>query len=285
MAAEITQIDAQSFLFQDYGVQDTSLISSVEVNTTLSTGSYVELFIYDLNQNILTSDYNFSQYTVLDNGQSAGSNNVVSQIEIDPEKVLVNSGFDQGEYITYFNFFNKQVGSQLQQLYISEISSDRTELRLDSTSLTDLDLIEQTNNFVQQRENSPYFVDFYLNFGENELTIANNIQLDNTDPTNVSILVKLYEPLPEQFSLNSQLWVVTSIDEPLAYQVIFEDLPIIITDTVDVKGPNFNLDLKDQINNSTVSLDYNTLTSTTLASSFNQLSSLLEEKEIDINID
>jgi hypothetical protein len=285
MAAEITQIDAQSFLFQDYGVQDTSLITSVEVNTTLSTGSYVELFIYDLNQNILTSDYNFSQYTVLDNGQSAGSNNAVSQIEIDPEKVLVNSGFDQGEYITYFNFFNKQVGSQLQQLYISEISSDRTELRLDSTSLTDLDLIEQTNNFVQQRENSPYFVDFYLNFGENELTIANNIQLDNTDPTNVSILVKLYEPLPEQFSLNSPLWIVTSVDEPLAYQVIFEDLPIIITDTVNVKGPNFNLDLKDQINNSTVSLDYNTLTSTTLSSSFNQLSSLLEEKEIDINID
>ena len=285
MTAEITQIDAQSFLFQDYGVQDTSLITSIEVNTSLSTGSYVELFIYDLNQNILTSDYNFSQYTVLNNGQSAGSNNTVSQIEIDPEKILVNSGFDQGEYITYFNFFNKQVGSQLQQLYISEISSDRTELRLDSTSLTDLDLIEQTNNFVQQRENSPYFVDFYLNFGENELTIANNIQLDNTDPTNVSILIKLYEPLPEQFSLNSQLWIITSVDEPLAYQVVFEDLPIIITDTINVKGPNFNLDLKDRINNSTVSLNYDTLTSTTLTSSFNQLSSLLEEKEIDINID
>ena len=285
MAAEITQIDAQSFLFQSYGVQDTSLISTAEIDTSLSTGSYIELFIYDLNQNILTSDYNFSQYTVLNNGQSAGSSNVVSQIEIDPEKVLIDNGFDQGEYVTYFNFFNKQVGSELQQLYISEISSDRTELRLDSTSLTDLDLIEQTNNFIQQRENSLYFVDFYLNLGENELAIANNIQLDNTDPTNVSILVKLYEPLPEQFDLNSQLWVVTSVDEPLAYQVAFEDFPIVITDTVNVKGPNFNLDLKDQVNNSTIALDYTTLTTTTLTSSFNQLSSLLEEKEIDINID
>jgi hypothetical protein len=285
MAAEITQIDAQSFLFQSYEGQDTSLISTIEINTFLTTGSYIELFIYDLNQNILTSDYNFSQYTILNNGQSAGSNNSISQIEIDPEKVLIDNGFDQGEYITYFNFFNKQVGSELQQLYISEISSDRTELRLDNTSLTDLDLTEQTNNFIQQRENSPYFVDFYLNFGENEFVIANNIQLDTTDPTNISVLVKLYDPLPEQFNLNSQLWVVTSIDEPLAYQVTFEDLPIIITDTVNVKGPNFNLDLKDQVNNSTVSLDYATLTTTTLTSSFNQLSSLLEEKEIDINID
>ena len=285
MAAEITQIDAQDFIFQTYEGNDISLVSSTEIDTTLTSGSYIELFVYDLNQNILISDYNFSQYTILNNGQSAGSNNIVSQIEIDPENVLIENGFDQGEYVTYFNFFNKQVGSELQQLYISEISSDRTELRLDSTSLTDLDLIEQTNNFIQQRENSLYFVDFYLNFGENELTIANNIQLDNTDPTNVSILIKLYEPLPEQFDLNSQLWVVTSLDNSLAYQVVFEDIPIIITDTINIKGPNFNLDLKDQINNSTIALDYTSLTTTTLTSSFNQLSSLLEEKEIDINID
>jgi len=285
MSAEITQIDAQDFIFQTYEGNDISLISSTEIDTTLTSGSYIELFVYDLNQNILISDYNFSQYTILNNGQSAGTNNSISQIEIDPENILIDNGFDQGEYITYFNFFNKQIGSELQQLYISEISSDRTELRLDSTSLTDVDLVEQTNNFVQQRENSPYFVDFYLNFGENLLTLANNAQLDTTDPTNVSILIKLYEPLPEQFDLNSQLWVVTSLDNSLAYQVVFEDIPIIITDTINIKGPNFNLDLKDQINNSTIALDYTSLTTTTLTSSFNQLSSLLEEKEIDINID
>ena len=107
MAAEITQIDAQSFLLQNYEVQEVSLISSTEVNTSLSTSSYIELFIYDLNQNILTSNYNFSQYTILNDGQSAGLNNTVSQIEIDPEEILINNGFDQGEYVTYFNFFNK----------------------------------------------------------------------------------------------------------------------------------------------------------------------------------
>jgi len=285
MAAEITQIDAQDFIFQTYEGNDISLISSTEIDTTLTTGSYIELFIYDNNQNILFENYNFLEYTILDNGQSAGNNNSISQIEIDPEKILIDNGFDQGEYITYFNFFNKQIGSELQQLYISEISSDRTELRLDSTSLTDIDLVEQTNNFIQQRENSSYFVDFYLNFGENLLTLANNIQLDTSDPNNVSILIKLYESLPEQFDLNSQLWIVTSLDNSLAYQVAFEDLPIIITDTVSIKGPNFNLDLKDQVNNSTVALNYTSLTTTTLTSSFNQLSSLLEEKEIDINID
>jgi hypothetical protein len=285
MAAEIVQIDTQNFTSQTYGGQDTNLISTFEVNTSLSSSSYIEYFVYDNNQNLLSTDYNFTQYTVLADGQSAGLNNTISQIIIDPEKSLINSGFDQGEYVTYFNFFNKQIGSELQQLYIVEISSDRTEIRLDSTSLTDLDIVEQANSLIQQREDSSYFLDFYLNFGDNQLAIANNIQLDNQDPTNPTILIKLYEALPEEFDVNSTLWVVTLVEEPIAYQVIFPLEPIEILDTVNLKGPNFNLELKDQINNSTVSLDYTALTTTSLTSSYNQLSSLLEEKEIDINID
>jgi hypothetical protein len=285
MAAEIVQINTQDFTSQTYGGQDTGLISSFEINTSLSSSSYIEYFIYDNNQNILSVDYNFNQYTIQNNGQSAGSDNKISEIIIDPEKALIESGFDQGEYITYFNFFNKQIGSELQQLYITEISSDRTEIRLDSTSLTDIDIVEQTINFVQLRNDSPYFLDFYLNFGDNQLPIANNIQLDNQDPNNPTVLIKLYEALPEGIDVNSTLWVVTLVEEPVAYKVTFEDTPIIITDTVPVKGPNFNLDLKDQVNNSTVSSNYTSLTTTTLTSSFNQLSSLLEEKEIDINID
>lgn len=285
MAAEIVQIDTQNLTSQIYGEQDVSLISSLEVNTSLSSSSYIEYFIYDNNQNLLSSDYNFKEYTVVNDGQSAGNNGDISQIVIDPEASLINYGFDQGEYITYFNFLNKQIGSDLQQLYITEISSDRTEIRLDSTSLTDVDIVEQTNNLILQRENSPYFLDFYLNFGDNQLPIANNIQLDNTDPLNPTILIKLYEALPEEFDLNSTLWIVTLVEEPIAYKVTFEDEIFTISDTIPVKGPNFNLDLKDQVNNSTVSYDYSSLTTTTLTSSQNQLRSLLEEKEIDINVD
>jgi hypothetical protein len=285
MAAEIVQIDTQDFTSQTYGGQDTNLISSFEVNTLLSSSSYIEYFVYDNNQTLLSTNYNFIQYTVLADGQSAGLDNTISQIIIDPEKSLIDSGYDQGEYITYFNFFNKQIGSELQQLYITEISSDRTEVRLDSTSLTDADIVEQANSLIQQREDSPYFLDFYLNFGDNQLAIANNIQLDNQDPTNPTILIKLYEALPEDFAINSTLWIVTLVEEPIAYKVTFEDIPIVITDTIPISGPNFNLDLKDKINNSTVSLDYTTLTSTALTSSQNQLKSLLEEKGLDINID
>jgi hypothetical protein len=285
MAAEIIQINPQSLASQTYNGQDTSLLTSFDVNTSLSSSSYIEYFIYDNNQTLLSEDYTFTEYTILADGQSAGNGGDVSQIIIDLEASLINSGFDQGEYISYFNFFNKQIGSNLQQLYITEISSDRTEIRLDSISLTNADIVEQANNLIQQRENSPYFLDFYLNFGENNLAIANNIQLDVTDPNNPTILIKLYEALSEEFDINSTLWVVTLVEEPIAYKVTFEDEIFTVLDTTPVKGPNFNLDLKDQVNNSTISYDYATLTSTSLTSSQNQLRSLLEEKEIDINID
>jgi hypothetical protein len=285
MAAEITQIDTQDFTSQTYGGSDTSLLSQFEIDTSLTSNSYIEYFIYDNNKNLLSTDYSFSEYTVLNDGQSAGTDNSLSQIEIDPEKSLINSGYDQGEYITYFNILNNQIGSELQQLYITEISSDRTEIRLDSTSLTELDIVEQTNNFVQERENSTYFLDFYLNFGDNNLFISNNVSLDNQDPTNPTVLIKLYEPLTDEFDLNSTLWVVTVLEEPVAYKVTFEDIPIVFTDTTSIGGPNFNLDLKDQVNNSSLELSYADLVLTSLTSSANQLNSLLEEKEIDINVD
>jgi hypothetical protein len=52
-----------------------------------------------------------------------------------------------------------------------------------------------------------------------------------------------------------------------------------------LQGPNTNLQIKDEINNSTEFKSYAELVGTTLTSSFQQVQSLLEEKGIDINIE
>jgi hypothetical protein len=284
MATEIIQIDTTDFNLQSYQSTDVNLIPTFEVNTSLSDASNIEFFIYDNNKNILHTEYNFKNYSVLNNGQSADTN-TLSQITFNPADDLSNLGFDQGEFIAYYSFLNKQIGSSIEPLYIAELSSDRTEIRLDSTLLTNADIVEKTTTFINERESSSYFLDFHLNFGDNQYVIANNIALDNEDPNNPTILIKLYEPLPDSYILNSTLWVNTIIEEPVAYKVTFEDEPIIFSDTVSVKGPNFNLDLKDQVNNSTTELSYIDIISTSLSSSHNQINSLLESKEIDINID
>ena len=284
MAAEIIQIDTQDLTTQIYESQDTNLIPSFEINTALISDSYIEFFVYDLNKNLIFSNPNFTQYSVLNDGQSS-QNSELNQINIDPEQNLINNGFDQGSYITYYNFLNKKIGPSTETLFISEISSDRTEIRLDSTILSPQDIIEKTNQFIEERESSQYFLDFLLNFGENILFISNNIKLDDTDPSNPTILIKLYEPLPEEITVNNTLSIVSTLEEPLAYQITFPEEEIIFNDTTPIQGPNFNIQFQDQINNSTTELSYSDLISTTSKNSFNQINSLLEEKEIDINID
>jgi hypothetical protein len=286
MAAEITRITPLDISPQEYNAQDLNLISFTStLPIPFTQNSYIECYIYDANNSLLSSDLQFTRYKIFNNGTSAGEKNNVSRIEIDIDQTLTLFGFSQGEYSITFNFLDKKIGDTLQKLYITEISSDRTELRLDSIDVSPSDIIEKTSQFIQERENSEYFVDFYLNFGENNLILANNIELDNRDISNPTILVKLYNPLPNSFDLNSTLWVVTTVEEQTSYRAVYPIEPIVFDDTIKISGPNFNLDLKDQVNNSTLELSYNDLISTTLTSSFNQLNSLLEEKEIDINID
>jgi hypothetical protein len=284
MAVNITQLDPNTLNTQTYESQDINLIPSFEVDTTFTDKNRIEFFIYDLDQSLIFSELNYTQYSIFNDGQSSLTNNI-SQITLDPTKDLENLGFTQGEYITYYNFLNNEIGSNIEPLYISEISSDRTELRLDSTVLSPQDIVEFTNNFIQKRESSEYFFDFYLNLGDNVKLISNNILLDNEDPSDPTILIKLYEPLPLNINLNSTLWVISTIDESLSYQISFIEEPTIFDDTIKIQGPNFNIEIKDRVNNSTQELSYSDILNSPLTTSQNQINSLLEEKELDINID
>ena len=284
MAAEIIELDFSDFNPQVTNNQLLNLVSVLSLKSTLGPNSCIEFFIYDNNLNILSSEYMFSDYTIQNDNKSSLTNEI-SNIIFNPETILTSLGYDEGQYNTYFNFLDKKIGSSYQNLYIKEISSDRTEIKLASFALSDVDIIEQTDIFTKEREQSNLFIEFKLNFGNNQLITANNLKLENQDTDNPCILVKLLSPLPDNFSLNSTLWIVTLLSDPKVYQVTFEDVPIIFNETTPISGPNFNLNLKDQVNNSTLELSYNDLILTSLTSSINQINSLLEKKEININID
>ena len=100
------------------------------------------------------------------------------------------------------------------------------------------------NNFKQQINSLEYFQDFYLNFGGNNLVIANNIRLDDSIIGDPTILIQLYEPLPSEFDLKSQVWAVEQLSTPQAYQVQFPTVPFTIQDFRYISGPNFNLNLQ-----------------------------------------
>ena len=283
MAIEIFPSSNPQIGIPGYASQDTNLLSTFDVSTFLTQSSYIEAFIYQ-NDNLISSNYNFTTYSITNDGQSSGNGGKISKLNLNTEKYLDDNSLSNGALTICYNFLNKKVGSNIEQLYISEISFDRTELRLDSTVLSNISLVEQASKFISDRDLSNIFIDFYLNFGDNKLIIANNIKLDG--PTNdSSIIVKLYDPLPTNYNLKDNLWVVTSLSPSQIYQSSPIAREFTFSDSIPLQGPNFNLDIKGQVNNSTNELSYSDLISTSLTSSRNQLNSLLEEKEIDINID
>jgi len=282
--AEIVNIqnaNPQTFELQEYSQQDTSLISTTTTfDTWDSTVDHIEYFIYDLNGNILFNNVTgYPQYSLIDNN-----------LVIDPENDLKSQGFLEGNYNTLYNFLKYRLSSNTaNQYYISQISTDRTEIRLDTTTISNADVIFSTNEFINYRTSSSVFIDFYIDFGNNDLVIANNVLLDSTDPNNPTILIKLYESLPAQFDINSQCWVVESIALPRAYNINITQTFDVLDNNIPLQGPNLNISIKDQINNSTPFTNYNSLianSSTQGTGSLQyQINSILAEKGIEINID
>ena len=247
----IIPIDPNSFLSEVYSPTDESLISStVEQNQFDANTDYVEYFIFDLNNTQIFpfgNDSTFIDYEVLDN-----------EIYINPETDILNYNIDTGIVNSLYNFYRKRANSSPQSTYyISEISSDRTEIRLDSTIISREDIIASTTEFISYREQDETFPDFYINLGKNNLFIANNIKLDS----NNTILIKLYEPLPQSIVVNVSLWIVEKISEGLAYRVEFPNAQALIPNIPQLSGPNLNLPIKGELNNSTEEISFSDLNS------------------------
>jgi len=273
----IIPVDPITFELQGYSSQDTNLISQFEVDINFSQSvDYIEYFIFDETQNLIfpSTTQELLTYTIK-NGD----------VLLSPNQDLSRLGFDEGIYYISYNFYRKRLASSISSNYfISSISSDRTEIRLDSNTITNEDIVSSTNEFIQYRNQSNYFVDFYLNFGSNNLVIANNVRLDNAVASDPTILIKLYEPLPSEFDLKSQVWVVEQISTPQSYQVNFPFTPFVLQDFQYISGPNLNLNLQEQVGSTSQEFSLDNLLTSNVTSSYNQLQSLLNEKGLKINV-
>ena len=271
----INSINPDNFNLENYSLSDEILISQNEIEITFDPNlNYIEYYVYNPDGSLL---YPLNNGSPILNSYSIVSN----QLVLNPEFDLTENGFFNGTYNTFYNFlYNKIASSFFRRYYISEISSDRTEVRLSSTDISTDEIILSTNEFISERETDTSYPDFYLNFGNNQLAIANNITLDVD-----TVLIKLYEALPSQFQIKTTLWVVEQVSNPLAYNIEFINEPLIIDTSIKLKGPNLNLNVKDQISNSTPYTDYNSLISTDLTGSLQQVDSFFQDKSIQINVD
>ena len=276
----IIQVDPTTFEFQQYTEEDNILISSSRLDTAFSSSTdYIEYYAYDENQNqIFPLDPNIRAFELKNYSVIEGDTCLY------PAGDINNIGYDVGKYFSTYNFYRKILASDINiNYYISEISGDRTELRLKSNAIPDAEMIAAGNAFATEREQSEYFLDYLLNFGNDQQVIANNFRVD-TEETEPSFLIKLYDPLPPQFQEKTTLWVVQEISTSQAYNVTLPYPDFEPNDYQAISGPNYSLKVVGQQGASGQEYDFNTLLGTDLTSSFEQLNNILDRKEVNINV-
>lgn len=296
-----------------YNEQDTNLISSRTLQDSFGgSGDYIEYFIYDIGGNLLNVNYNYLNYKLpTSNGlippvstfpnttgeiqtTEIGIVSTLSPtgalypiIEIDPVKDIQNIGYTSGEFNTRYNFFKNILSNNIDKaLFIKEISQDRTEIRLASTTLTNDEIESTVLGIIDQINNSSYYIDYLLNFGNNQQYVAVNVAL-NKATTGYEVLFKMYESLPLEIKEKDTLWVVEEKVSPYIFDINLDTL-ITPPPPPTLRGPNFNIPVPNQSTISTTYINYNTAVSNLQSlqnSSYQQLLNLMTTQSISINVD
>lgn len=205
----------------------------------------VELHVYDLNNNLLKSVYNFEDYELPDIDDPQG---YFSEIIFNPDKAVRDLGFTSGEYKLRVNFHRRQVANTLENLfYIDTISPSRTELKIRINSEENLSsLLFSTNQYIAELsdniEGVSYFKDFALNL-ENDVILTGVNFLAEENVTN-SFFIKLYEPLPNTLQEKTQFRLIEELTNPIEYTVNLGQLSEITVDSTELRGPNLRIDTR-----------------------------------------
>jgi len=292
----ITNIDPNTLTLQTISPEDVAIIPNINITSSFNPViDKVEYFVYSFNDNLLSSNNDLRSYKP---SSIDASGNIIDMVLV-PEFDIVNAGYSTGIVKSIYNFISPQAGSDSNPLFISEISPSRTEVRLSSNNnalfdTTDLPLTPFLSSsaynvyteFRKNVENSSYLDEFYLNFGNNIYVIGVNSVLEyNSQNNTISLLVKLYEPLPTSIGLKTELSVVIKRAESVAYQIDFTQEEILLDSSIKLAGPNYNIPIKDETGPLTQYQTYTSITSTPLTGSLYQLMNQISASSIDINVD
>ena len=149
---------------------------------------YIEIHIYDLNNNLLDTVEDFKGYKSEQNTKG-----LIQDLNLDPLGILNELGYTTGTYNLKVNIQKRKIlNFKYAPFKIKEISSTRTEIKL-TTTLSDnnFNLFNNSRNFIQAVQNSTYFRDFILNFGKDRNVTAVNITIDTSNPNDNVLQIKL----------------------------------------------------------------------------------------------
>ena len=98
----ISNIDSNQFLNQNYTTKDEALLNSLNVSKEFGLpGDNIELHIISPSGELLDIVYDFKNYTTEKTNEGTS---LYSQITVDPKADLESLGLTQGQYDVVYNF-------------------------------------------------------------------------------------------------------------------------------------------------------------------------------------
>ena len=263
---------------------DTLTIQNLSFKTIDKTfgrkDDYIELHIYNSNDQIIESDLDFKDFTIPTNQECFP---LSKHIQLDPSRILTDRGYITGKFRLKLNILkNKIFDVSNYPFLIKEISSDRREIRTISDVSTNAVFDPAISSFISELESSVYFKEFSLNFGEDILIPCINILL-NKKPFKHELLFKTLSALSSTINTGLKFKVVEEITDPLFVNIDLGD-PELSEDTINLMGPNFQIDIKQNQSVPSGFKTYDDLLSYNLTSSYQHLLSKLEDDTAEINI-
>ena len=213
--------------------QDGNNVNSIIINSTFNVSTDIlQAYLYDSQGTFV--DRITTGYEI--NGLPVGEE--TSTLTIDPGKDLQSNGYTQGDYQVLYNFVSPLVDNN-PNFFVSEVSLDRTELRINSSTLLTPQLRGVYQTLLADLKDTSTFEGFYLDFGSNQLEFAVNVGYDSD-----TILIKLYEPLDNNFGEGSNFNFLAKKADSQTYQVTFPQEEIQLDTKRYLRGPNLNLKIK-----------------------------------------
>ena len=266
--------------------QEQSLVVNKEMTRKFGQPEdFIELHVYDNTDKLIRSIIPYKNYSVPNNGVT-GDVDATTELSFDPAFDIQQLGFSRGSFITDYNVLRPKIYLGVERVFfIKEISSDRLELRLNSTELPNNLILSGGSSFINEFYGTPYFKEFYLNFGQNRFIPAVNIALDLSDDK-YSVLIKLINPLPVEFTQNDRIGIVDklSIDDRFSVSITIDITPPALPT---LRPANFNLDTDYLVAGSTPYYNYNQITNVTSSQNplFQRLLTYMSSSTFQINVD
>ena len=245
-------------------------ISTKTIQTTFGREEdYIELHIKNTADQLVYSETNFQDYIL---------NDLKNDITINPEKILVDRGYTSGIYIINLHLFRDKIfHSSAFPFQIKEISTSRREIKSIAEGINNNLFDKAIINFILEVESASYFKEFILNFGGGIISSGINLML-NKDTLKHELILKTLKGLPTNIKKDSKFKIVEEISDPITVEIDL-GIPPIIDNSIELMGPNFQIDTRQNNSIPSAFKTYNDILTYNVSSSYNHLLNKLENPD------